>query len=36
MFLMVPKRIRGRIQLSSNRYAKADNKYIKDYGKIKE
>ena len=31
MLLMVQKGIRGRLCHSINRYAKADNKYMKDY-----
>ena len=30
MFLMVEKRIRGRICRATHRYAKANNKYMKD------
>ena len=36
MFLMVQKIIRERIYLSSNRHAKADNKYMKDYDETEE
>ena len=36
MLLMVEKYIRGRICYSTFRYAKADNKYAKDYDKNKE
>ena len=36
MFLMVEKGIRGGICHSIYRYVKANNKYMKYYGKIKE
>ena len=36
MLLMVGKGIRGRLCHSINRYAKANDKYIKDYDKNKE
>ena len=36
MLLMVEKRIRGRIYHAIPRYAKANNKYMKDYDKNKE
>ena len=36
MLLLVEKGIRGGICYSFNRYAKANNKYMKDYGKDKE
>ena len=36
MLLMVEKGIRGRICYSIYRYAKANNKYMKDYDKNKE
>ena len=36
MLLMVEKGIRGRICLSIYKYAKANNKYMKDYDKNKE
>ena len=36
MFLMVQKIIKERIYLSSNRHAKADNKYMKDYDETEE
>ena len=36
MFLMVEKGIRGVICHSIYRYVKANNKYMKDYDKIKE
>ena len=36
MLLMVEKRIRGVIYHSIKRYAKANNKYVKDYDKNKE
>ena len=36
MLLMVEKGIRGGISHSFDWYAKANNKYIKDYDKIKE
>ena len=36
MLLMVEKGIRGGICNSVNRYAKADNKYVKDYDQNKE
>ena len=36
MLLMVEKGIRGRICHSIDRYAKANNKYMKDYDKNKE
>ena len=36
MLLLVEKGIRGGICYSINRYAKANNKYMKDYGKDKE
>ena len=36
MLLMVEKGIRGRIWHSIYRYAKANNKYMKDYDKNKE
>ena len=36
MLLMVEKGIRGRICYSIDRYAKANNKYMKDYDKNKE
>ena len=36
MLLLVEKDIRGRIFHSIYRYAKSNNKYIKDYGKNKE
>ena len=36
MLLMVEKVIRGGICLSIYRYAKANNKYMKDYDKNKE
>ena len=36
MLLMVQKGIRGRIFHSVYRYAKANNKYMKDYDKNKE
>ena len=35
MLLMVEKRIREGICDSINRYVKANNKYMKDYGKNK-
>ena len=33
---MVPKGVRGALCYSINRYAKANNKYIKDYEKNEE
>ena len=36
MLLMVEKRIRGRICHAIHQYAKANNKYTKDYDKNKE
>ena len=36
MLLMVEKSIRGRISHSIYRYAKANNKYMKDYDRNKE
>ena len=36
MLLMVEKGIRGRLYYSINRYAKTNNKYIKDYNKNKK
>ena len=33
MLMMVKKRIRGRICHAIQRYVKANNKYMKDYGK---
>ena len=36
MLLMVEKRIRGGICHAIHRYAKTNNKYMKDYGKNKE
>ena len=36
MLLMIDKRIRGGICRSIYRYAKANNKYMKDYDKNKE
>ena len=36
MLLMVEKGIKGGICRSIYRYAKANNKYMKDYDKIKE
>ena len=36
MLLMVEKSIRGRICHSIYRYAKANNKYMRDYDKSKE
>ena len=36
MLLMVEKRIRGGICHAIHRYAKANNKYMKDYDKNKE
>ena len=36
MLLMVGKGIRGGICHVINQYAKANNKYIKDYDKMKE
>ena len=36
MLLMIQKGIRGRICQAIHRYAKANNKYIKDYDKNKE
>ena len=36
MLLMVEKETRGRIYHATHRYAKADNKYMKNYDKNKE
>ena len=36
MLLMIEKGIKGEIANSINRYAKASNKYMKDYDKNKE
>ena len=36
MLLMVEKGTRGRIYHATHRYAKADNKYMKNYDKNKE
>ena len=36
MLLMVEKGIRGSIFYSVNSYVKANNKYMKDYGKNRE
>ena len=36
MLLMVEKRIRGGICHATHRYAKANNKYMKDHDKNKE
>ena len=36
MLLMIEKRIRGRTTHAINRYAKADNKYMKNNDKNKE
>ena len=36
MLLMIEKRIRGRICHAIHRYAKANNKYMKNYNKNKE
>ena len=36
MLLMIEKGIRGRIWYSIYQYAKATNKYMKDYDKIKK
>ena len=36
MLLMIQKGIRGRVCQAIHRYAKANNKYIKDYDKNKE
>ena len=36
MLLMIEKGIKGEIANSINRYAKASNKYLKDYDKNKE
>ena len=36
MLLMVEKRIRGGICRAMHRYAKANNKYMKDYNKDEE
>ena len=36
MLLIVEKGIRGRICHAIHRYAKANNKYMKEYGKVKK
>ena len=36
MFLIIEKGIRGGICHAIHRYVKANNKYMKDYGKNKE